>query len=137
MIHAAPETRSTVINKSVSADGGVNVYRGLIKVLPGAKNSIAHVSCESLILDDRSAAHTYPHNQVDEPTAQVTHEATTGRLSEEVLTYLMSRGLTEREATSLAVLGFMDDVLRELPFEYANVLRKVVELEFSKIGGVG
>ncbi len=137
MIHAAPETKSTVINKSVSADGGVNVYRGLIKVLPGARDSIAHVSCESLILDDRSAAHTYPHNQIDEPTAQVTHEATTGRLSEEVLTYLMNRGLNEREATSLAVLGFMDDVLRELPFEYANVLRKVVELEFSKIGGVG
>ncbi len=137
MIHLAPYTRSKIINKSISVDGGVNIYRGLVKVARGAKRARAHVECQSLILDDRSVAYTYPHNQVDEPTAQVTHEATTGRLGEDQLFYLRQRGLTEQEATSLLVMGFLEDIMGDIPFEYAAVLRRVIEVEFARLGGVG
>ncbi|MCE4618568.1 MAG: Fe-S cluster assembly protein SufB [Desulfurococcales archaeon] len=137
MIHLAPGTRSRIVNKTISAGGGVNIYRGLIKIIRGAKYSQADVECDSLIFDDKSKAHTYPHNQVDEPTAQVTHEATTGRLSEPQLFYLQSRGLGEDEAKSLIVLGFLSDILVELPFEYLNVLNRVIQLEFKELGSVG
>ncbi|MCE4604147.1 MAG: Fe-S cluster assembly protein SufB [Aeropyrum sp.] len=137
MIHVGRNTRSQVINKTISSDGGVNVYRGIIRVVKGAKNAVANVECESLVLDDQSKAHTYPHNQIDEPSASVNHEAKTGRLTEEQLFYLTSRGLSEDEAKGLIVLGFLEDVLRELPFEYANVLTKVVRLEFSEYGAFG
>ena len=137
MIHAAPETRSKIVNKSISVDGGVNIYRGLVRINRGARHSTAHVECDSLIMDEKSAAHTFPHNQVDEPTASVTHEATTGRLSEEQLFYLMSRGFSEAEAKSLIVLGYLESVLMDLPFETVNVLRRVVQLEFKELGGVG
>ncbi|MCE4625462.1 MAG: Fe-S cluster assembly protein SufB [Desulfurococcales archaeon] len=137
MIHLAPNTRSKIVNKSISVDGGVNIYRGLVKIAKGAKNSAAHVECDSLIMDGKSAAHTFPHNQVDEPTASITHEATTGRLSESQLFYLMSRGFSESEAKSLIVLGYLENVLVNLPFEMVNVLRRVVQLEFSELGAVG
>jgi len=137
VIHVGRNTRSQIINKSISADGGINIYRGLVRVLRGARNAVANVECESLILDEKSRAHTYPHNQVDEPTASVNHEATTGRLTEHQLFYLTSRGLSEDEAKSLVVLGFLDEILRELPFEYAQVLTRVVQLEFSKYGAFG
>ncbi len=137
MIHVAPETRSRIVNKTISADGGVNIYRGLVRIAKGAVNAQADVECDSLIFDDKSKAHTYPHNQVDEPTAQVTHEATTGRLSEPQLFYLTSRGLSEDEAKSLIVLGFLSEILVELPFEYVNILNKVIQLEFKELGAVG
>ncbi len=137
MIHVAPRTRSRIVNKTISADGGVNIYRGLVRILKGARYAQADVECDSLIFDEKSKAHTYPHNQVDEPTAQVTHEATTGRLSEPQLFYMTSRGLSEDEAKSLIVLGFLHDVLVELPFEYVNVLNRVIQLEFKELGAVG
>ena len=137
VIHVGKYTRSRIINKSISAEGGVNIYRGIIRIPRGAKYATANVECESLILDERSQAHTYPHNQIDEPTATVTHEATTGRLSEQQLFYLRSRGLDEDEAKSLIVLGFLDEIMVELPFEYANVLSKVIQLEFKKLGAFG
>jgi len=137
MVHVAPNTRSRIISKSVSNKGGTSVYRGLIKVLKGAKRSIAHGECESLILDDKSKSYTYPHNQVDEKSSNVTHEATAGRLGEDQLFYLKSRGFTENEAKSLVVMGFLDNIIVQLPFEYASVLRSVIQVEFSKIGGAG
>ncbi|MCD6324591.1 MAG: Fe-S cluster assembly protein SufB [Desulfurococcales archaeon] len=137
MIHAAPNTKSRIVSKSISGDGGLTIYRGLIKVLRRAANSFAHAECDSLILDNSSQSFTYPHNQVDEPTSTVIHEATAGRLGEEQLFYLLSRGLSEAEAKSLAVMGFLDDLLIQLPFEYANILRSVIEVEFSRLGGVG
>lgn len=137
MVHVGKNTRSRIVSKSVSTGGGTTVYRGLIKILRGASNSFAHAECDSLILDDRSKSFTYPHNQVDEETATVTHEATAGRLGEEQLFYLMSRGLSEDESKSLAVMGFLDDILVKLPFEYATVLRNVIEVEFKKVGGLG
>ena len=137
MIHLAPRTRSRIVNKTISAGGGVNIYRGLVKIVRGAKHSQADVECDSLVFDKESKAHTYPHNQVDEPTAQVTHEATTGRLSEPQLFYMQSRGLSEDEAKSLIVLGFLSDILVELPFEYLNILNRVIQLEFKELGAVG
>lgn len=136
MIHAAPETRSKIINKNIGFNGGINVYRGLIRVNKGAKGAKAFVKCDSLMLDDKTKAYTYPHNQILEEDAEVAHEAHTFRMNEDQLFYLMSRGIDEKEATSLLVLGFIDDIMRELPFEYATVLNKVIKLELEKLGAV-
>ncbi len=130
-------TAAKIVNKSISADGGINIYRGTIRVSKGATNAKVSSSCESLILDRKSKAYTYPHNQVEDPTATINHEASTGRINENQLFYLESRGLEEGEAKSLIVLGFLEDVVTDLPFEYANVLNKVIQLEFEKLGGVG
>ncbi len=135
IFHLAPETRSTVVSKSISAEGGVNIYRGLVRIGRGAVNAVSSVSCDSLLLDDESNASTIPHAQIDEPTADFSHEAATFRLSPEVLFYLQSRGLDEDAARGLAVLGFISDIIRELPLEYASVLREVISADFS--GGVG
>lgn len=136
MIHAAPHTRSRVINKNIGFNGGVNVYRGLVKVNKGAVGSKAFVKCDSLMLDEKTKAYTFPHNQVFEEDADVAHEAHTFRMSEDQLFYLMSRGISEKEATSMLVLGFIDEIMRELPFEYAAMLNKVIKLELDKLGAV-
>ncbi|EHR77451.1 Fe-S cluster assembly protein SufB [Thermococcus litoralis DSM 5473] len=135
--HVGKNTSSKIISKSISANGGINIYRGLVRIAKGAKNSTATVSCDSLILDEKSRAYTYPHNQNDEPSASIIHEATTGKLSEDKLFYLNARGIKEEEAKSLIVLGFISEILEGLPFEYVEVLKKVIELEFSEVGGVG
>ncbi|MCC6051631.1 MAG: SufD family Fe-S cluster assembly protein, partial [Fervidicoccaceae archaeon] len=102
-----------------------------------ADKAVVSSSCENLILDNRSKAYTYPHAQVFSNSAVINHEAKTGKLGENQLFYLMSRGLTEGEAKSLVVLGFLEEVLVDLPFEYASVLNKVIQLEFEKYGGIG
>lgn len=135
IFHLAPRTRSTIVSKSISAEGGVNIYRGLVRISKGARDAVSSVSCDSLLLDDQSNAVTIPHAQIDEPAAVFSHEAATFRLSPEVLFYLQSRGLDEDAARGLAVLGFISDIIRELPLEYASVLREVVSADFS--GGVG
>ena len=135
--HLAPNTSSKIVSKSISANGGINIYRGLVRVIKGAKNSTSTVSCDSLILDEKSKAYTYPHNQSDEPSANLIHEATTGKLSQDKLFYLSNRGIREEEAKSLIVLGFISEILEGLPFEYVEVLKRVIELEFSEVGGVG
>ena len=135
--HIAPETSSRVISKSISANGGTSIYRGLIYIAKGAENATSQVQCDSLLLDESSRAATIPHNQVLEENAEIVHEATAGRVSDDVLFYLKSRGLSEDEAMSLVVLGFMHDLMKELPFEMANILNTVIQLEFSKMGGVG
>ncbi|BEP16696.1 Fe-S cluster assembly protein SufB [Pyrofollis japonicus] len=136
-IHAAPDTKSHIVSKSISSNGGLSIYRGLVRINRGAKNSFSHVQCDSLVLDKKSKAYTYPRNEVDEPTAEVSHEASVGRLSEEQLFYMASRGLTEGEAKALIVLGFIKSVLGHLPLETASILSKVIELEFSELGAVG
>lgn len=130
-------TKAKVVNRSMVGDGGVNVYRGLIRVNEGAEGSWVSSSCDNLILDSRSRAYTYPHIQVLERKSVVNHEAKTGRIGEEQLFYLMSRGITEGEAKSLIVLGFLEEAMLDLPFEYANVLNRVIQLEFERYGGVG
>lgn len=137
VIHVAPETRSRIVSKSISNAGGVNVYRGLVRISEGAVNSFAHVDCDSLIMDEGSQSFTFPHNQVEEPTAVVSHEAKTGRLSEDQLFYMQSRGFKESEAKALIVFGMLQDVLSDLPLEYVSVLSKVIQLEFSELGAVG
>jgi Fe-S cluster assembly protein SufB len=137
VIHAAPDTRSSIVSKSISNAGGVNVYRGLVRMLKGATNSFSHTECSSLIMDDESKAHTYPHVQLEEPTASASHEATTSRLTDDQLFYLRSRGLSESEAKSLIVLGFLQGIMQDLPIEYVSVLTKVIQVEFSEVGGLG
>ena len=135
--HLAPDTSSEVVSKSISLHGGVAVYRGLIRIARGARNSKASVKCDSLLLDAESKAYTYPKNEVEENESIAIHEATTGRLSEEALFYAQSRGLTENEARRLLVLGYVGDILANLPFEYQVVFRRVLEIEFEEIGGYG
>ncbi len=135
--HLAPKTNSRVVNKSISAEGGVVVYRGVIHVQRGAKRAKSHVQCDSLVLDKDSATLTIPHDQVFEKTAVVTHEATASTISEEKLTYLRTRGLSEADAKAAVVLGFVSDILKDLPFEYAVVLGRVIELEFGRLSKVG
>ncbi len=136
MIHAAPYTRSKVISKNIGFGGGINVYRGLVKVNKGAVGSKAFVKCDSLMLDAKTKAYTFPHNQVFEEDAEVAHEAHTFKMSEDQLFYLMTRGISEKEAISMLVLGFMDEIMKELPFEYATMLNKVIKLELEKLGAV-
>jgi len=130
-------TAAKLVSKSISANGGTNVYRGLIKINKGSANSLVASSCDSLILDRESRAYTFPHVQVEEETASVSHEAKTGRISEEQLFYLRSRGLSEGEAKSLMVLGYLEDIIVNVPFEMASLLNSVIQLEFSKLGGTG
>jgi len=135
--HNAPYTSSRIVNKSIALNGGTVVYRGLVHVREGAKYAKSTVSCDSLVLDDKSKAHTIPHDQVFEETAVVTHEAYTGRISEDKLFYLRSRGFSENDAKSLVVLGFLQDILVHLPTEYVMTLNRVIELEFGKLSKVG
>ena len=137
VVHAAPYTTSKVVAKSISMNGGNATYRGLLRINPGAKYAKSHVQCDALILDDISRTDTYPHNEIYETTASFGHEASVGRISDDQVFYLMNRGLKESEAKSMIVLGFLDEVLKEIPFEYAVEFNRLVKLEFSKLGAVG
>ncbi|ADI31823.1 Fe-S cluster assembly protein SufB [Staphylothermus hellenicus] len=136
-IHAAPNTKSKIISKSISSEGGVNIYRGLVHIFKGAKNSTSYVQCDSLILDEKSKAYTYPIIHVEEKDSETGHEATTGRINDDQIFYLQSRGLSEGQAKSMIVLGYIKDVLKGLPMEYVAMLNRVIQLEFERIGGVG
>ncbi len=135
MVHIAPNTSSTIISKSVSAHGGRSSYRGLVTVLPSAPNSKSRVECDALILDSESRSDTYPTMKINESSAQIEHEATVSKIGEEKLFYLMSRGLTEVEAMSLIVSGFIGPIVKSLPLEYAVELNRLIELEME--GSVG
>jgi len=137
IIHNAPYTSSKVIAKSISMGGGTSVFRGLIRINKGALYAKSHVQCDALIMDDKSRSDTYPHNEIYEPTAILSHEASVGKINEEEIYYLQSRGLSEEEAGSLIVLGFLDDVLKEIPFEFAIELNRLIRLEMAKAGAVG
>ena len=137
VIHAAPNTTSKIVAKSISMSGGIAAYRGLLRINKGALNAKSHVQCDALILDDISRTDTFPHNEIYEPTASFGHEASVGRISDEQIFYLMNRGLKESEAKSMIVLGFLDEVLKEIPFEYSVEFNRLVKLEFSKLGAVG
>jgi Fe-S cluster assembly protein SufB len=135
VVHMAEETKSNVVSKSVSRGGGKASYRGLVKIVRGAKGAKSSVNCEALILDDKSMAKTYPHMEIDEDEVMAVHEAKTGKIAEEELFYLMSRGLGEKEAMSMMVNGFVEPVVGSLPIEYAVEMNRLVELEIK--GGVG
>ena len=135
MIHAAPETTSTIVSKSVSRDGGRASYRGLVKVYPGMHDCASSVRCDALILDPQSRSDTYPHIDVDEPGVRVTHEATVSKIGDEQLFYLMSRGIDETEAARMIVNGFIEPISRELPMEYAVEMNRLISLQMD--GGLG
>ena len=134
-IHAAPYTTSVLTSKSVSKDGGRTGYRGLVRIEPGAHHAKSNVRCDALILDEESRSDTYPYVEVEEETAQLGHEASVSRIGEDQLFYLMSRGLSEAEASAMIVNGFIEPITRELPMEYAVELNRLVELQME--GSIG
>ena len=135
MTHAAPETTSIIESKSISKDGGRTTYRGLVRVEPGATGVKAHVRCDALILDEESRSDTYPYMEVDEKDARIGHEATVSKVGDDQLFYLMSRGLSEQQATAMIVNGFIEPITKTLPMEYAVELSRLVELNME--GAVG
>ncbi len=135
MIHLAPETSSHILSKSISKAGGRASYRGMVQINKGARGARSKVVCDALILDSKSRSDTYPTNRVFENEASVEHEAVVSRLGEEQLFYLMSRGLSEHEAESMIVNGFLEPVVKEIPLEYAVEMNRLISLEME--GSVG
>lgn len=129
--HLAENTSSKVISKGISKDSGVASYRGLVSIKKGAINSKSSVRCDGLMLDNQSKALTFPAMEVAESQVQVSHEAVVGKIQEEQLFYLMSRGLSEQEAVKMIVLGFIEPIVKELPLEYAVELNRLIELEIE------
>jgi Fe-S cluster assembly protein SufB len=130
-VHLAPNTRSRIVSKSVSKDGGRSTYRGTLKVAPGATGVVASVRCDALLLDEASRSDTYPYIDIQEDDTTMTHEATVGKISADQIFYLMSRGLTENEATNLVVQGFLEIFTKELPMEYAIEFNRLVKMEME------
>src|SRR5262249_42824169 len=133
MIHIGRNTRSTILSKGIAAGHGRNAYRGLVKVLKSAEGARNYTQCDSLLLGDRCAAHTFPYIEVKNPTAKIEHEASTSRISEDQLFYCRQRGITAEDAVSMIVSGFCKAVFEELPMEFAVEARKLlgVSLEGS------
>mgnify|MGYP001225569933 CR=1 FL=1 len=135
MVHCAPNTSSRIISKSLSKGGGRAGYRGLVKVQKGAHGCKSNVVCDALILDPQSRSDTYPYIEVEEEDVAIEHEASVSKIAEEQLLYLMSRGLTEAEASAMIVTGFIEPLVKELPMEYAVELNRLIELQME--GSVG
>jgi len=135
MVHAAPETTSKIVSKSISKDGGRTSYRGLVRVDDGVKGARSHVQCDALILDEDSISDTYPYMEVGSHDAVIGHEATVSKVADEQLFYLMSRGLSEEQAIGMIVNGFIEPVTRTLPMEYAVEWSRLIELQME--GSVG
>ncbi len=135
MVHVAPNTSSQIISKSISKGTGRSTYRGLVKVHKGAHNVKANVVCDALLLDEESRTDTYPYMEIEEEQVSIGHEATVSKVAEEQLFYLQSRGISEADAMSMIVSGFIEPVAKELPLEYAVELNRLIQLEME--GSVG
>jgi len=135
MVHAAPNTSSNIISKSVARGGGRTSYRGLVQIQEGAHRSKSSVKCDALLVDTISRSDTYPYVDVREDDVTMGHEATVSKVSEDQLFYLMSRGMTEDEAMAMIVRGFVEPIAKELPMEYALELNRLIELQME--GAVG
>ena len=135
VVHVAPNTSSQIISKSISKGSGRSTYRGLLKVQKGAHNVKSNVRCDALLLDEASRTDTYPYIEIEEEDVEIGHEATVSKVGEEQLFYLMTRGLTESEAYSMIVSGFIEPIAKELPLEYAVELNRLIQLEMA--GSVG
>jgi Fe-S cluster assembly protein SufB len=135
MVHAAPNTSSTIVSKSVARGGGRTSYRGLVQVDEGAHGSKSTVKCDALLVDTISRSDTYPYVDIREDDVSMGHEATVSKISDDQLFYLMSRGLTEDAAMAMIVRGFIEPIARELPMEYALELNRLIELQME--GAVG
>jgi Fe-S cluster assembly protein SufB len=134
-VHVAPKTTSVITSKSISKDGGRAGYRGLLEVAKGATGSKSKVVCDALILDDESRSDTYPYIRIDENEVDIGHEATVSKIGEEQLFYLMSRGMSESEASAMIVSGFVEPITKELPLEYAVEMNRLIQLQME--GSVG
>jgi Fe-S cluster assembly protein SufB len=134
-VHVAPNTTSVITSKSISKNGGRAGYRGLLEVAKGATGSRSKVVCDALILDEDSRSDTYPYMKIDENNVDIGHEATVSKIGEEQLFYLMSRGLTEPEASAMIVSGFVEPITKELPLEYAVEMNRLIQLQME--GSVG
>lgn len=135
MVHCAPNTSSRIISKSISKAGGRSSYRGLVKVNNNATGCKSNVICDALILDPESRSDTYPYIEIDEDDVVIEHEASVSKIAEEQLFYLMSRGMSEAEASSMIVTGFIEPLVKELPMEYAVEMNRLIELQME--GSVG
>lgn len=135
MIHLGKETSSTIISKSIVKCGGVANYRGTVSIRENAFNSKAHIECDTLILDDKSASDTIPTNEVKNDSSFLEHEATVSKINEDQLFYLMSRGLSEKEATQMIIMGFIEPFAKELPMEYAVELNQLIKMDME--GSIG
>ncbi len=135
VVHVAPNTSSQIISKSISKGSGRSSYRGLVKVYKGATDVKSNVVCDALLLDEDSKTDTYPYIEIEEEQVSVGHEATVSKVAEEQIFYLQSRGLTEDEAMSMIVNGFIEPIAKELPLEYAVELNRLIQLEME--GSVG
>ena len=135
MVHAAPNTSSSIISKSVARGGGRTSYRGLVQVNDGAQHSASIVKCDALLVDQISRSDTYPYVDVREDDVSMAHEATVSKVSDDQLFYLMSRGMEEDEAMAMIVRGFIEPIAKELPMEYALELNRLIELQME--GAVG
>ncbi|HZE18560.1 MAG TPA: Fe-S cluster assembly protein SufB, partial [Candidatus Angelobacter sp.] len=134
-VHAAPNTTSSVVSKSISKDGGRAGYRGLIKVAKGAKGCKSTVRCDALLLDEHSRSDTYPYMEIEEDQVTIGHEATVSKIGDEQVFYLMSRGIPEAEAHAMIVNGFIEPITKELPMEYAVEMNRLIQLQME--GSVG
>src|SRR3954466_3426699 len=135
VVHVAPRTSSQIISKSISKGTGRSSYRGLVKVYKGAEDARSNVVCDALLLDETSKTDTYPYIEVEEERVSIGHEATVSKVAEEQIFYLQSRGLSEDEAMSMIVNGFIEPIAKELPLEYAVELNRLIQLEME--GSVG
>ncbi|HEY2925200.1 MAG TPA: Fe-S cluster assembly protein SufB [Candidatus Eisenbacteria bacterium] len=134
-VHAAPNTTSSIVSKSISKDGGRAGYRGLIKVAKGAKGCKSTVRCDALLLDEHSRSDTYPYMEIEEDQVTIGHEATVSKIGDEQIFYLMSRGIPEAEASAMIVNGFIEPITKELPMEYAVEMNRLIQLQME--GSVG
>ena len=135
VVHVAPNTSSQIISKSISKGSGRSSYRGLVKVHKGAENVKSNVVCDALLLNEESRTDTYPYMEIEEERVSIGHEATVSKVAEDQIFYLQSRGLTEEEAMSMIVNGFIEPIAKELPLEYAVELNRLIQLEME--GSVG
>ncbi len=135
VVHAAPNTSSKIVSKSISKDGGRASYRGLLKVAKGAQHSRSNVVCDALLLDADSRSDTYPYIEIDEDDVSIGHEASVSKIGEEQLFYLMSRGIDEDEAAAMIVGGFIEPLVKELPMEYAVEMNRLIQLQME--GSIG
>lgn len=135
MLHNAPNTSSSIVSKSIAKDGGAVNYRGTVRFGKKSAGSISHIECDTIILDDLSTSDTIPYNEIHNGNISLEHEAKVSKISEEQLYYLMSRGLTEEEATEMIIMGFVEPFTKELPMEYAVELNRLIS--YSMEGSVG
>ena len=135
IIHRAPNTSSIITSKSICKDGGRTSYRGLLRIAKGARNSKSTIICDALILDNKSRTDTYPTNEISEKQVTLGHEASVSKVNEEQLFYLMSRGLSEAEASAMIVSGFIEPIIKELPMEYAMEMNALIQMSME--GSVG